>query len=126
MPNLLHTLKSIFLPSTSYENSVISEQKAIVSKLYPENLEMQDYIIKKQLSDYKHLQKLNDLEIKELVTKRYPANYTMQRYIYEQQVNAKNYMKVATNSITKAEAENKYPKDYFAQKYVYDSGNLSA
>ncbi len=126
MANLLHRLKNVFSSNASYERTLISEQKVIASKLYPENIEMQDYLVKEQISAYKHLQTVNDTEIKELVTQKYPANYTMQRHTYDQQLSAKNYMKTANPSQTKMEAEKRYPNDYFAQKYVYESGNLSA
>jgi hypothetical protein len=126
MANLLQTLKNVFSSNVNSEQAIISEQKVIASKLYPENNEMQNYIVKKQLSAYKHIQTLNDIEIKELVTQKYPANYTMQQHTYQQQLSAKNYMKTAVNTETRIEAEKRYPSDYFAQKFVYDSGNMSA
>lgn len=126
MANLLQTLKNVFSSNASSERVITSEQKAIAFKQYPENTEMQHYVVKKQLSAYRHIQTLNDAEIKELVTQKYPANYTMQQHIYQQQLSAKNYMKTADDSEVKVEAEKRYPNDYFAQKYVYDSGNMSA
>lgn len=126
MVNLLQTLKNVFSSNASPEQVIISEQKVIASKLYPENNKMQNYIVKKQLSAYKYIQTLNDIEIKELVIQKYPANYTMQQHIYQQQLSAKNYMKTAINTETRIEAEKRYPYDYFAQKFVYDSGNMSA
>jgi hypothetical protein len=126
MANLLQTLKNVFSSNASSEQAIISEQKTIAFKEYPENTKMQNHLVKEQLSAYRHIQTLNDVEIKELVIQKYPANYTMQRHIYQQQLSAKNYMKTAVNIETKVEAEKRYPNDYFAQKFVYDSGNMSA
>ncbi len=126
MANLLQILKNVFSSNQPSERTIINEQKIIASKQYPENIEMQNYLVNKQLSAYKHIQTLNDTIIKELVTQKYPANYTMQQHTYHQQLNAKDYMKTASNTEIKVEAEKKFPTDYFAQKYVYDRGNMSA
>jgi len=126
MSNLLQILKNVFSSNATSEQAIISEQKIIASKQYPENMEMQNYIVKEQLSAYRYIQTLNDVEIKELVIQKHPANYTMQKHTYEQQLNAKNYMKATANTEVKIEALKKYPNDYFAQKYVYDKGNMSA
>ncbi len=126
MANLLQTLKNVFSPNANSERDIISVQEAIAAKLYPENTEMQQYVVKKQLSAYKQIQMVSDAEIKELVTHKYPTNYTMQQHIYQQQLSAKNYMKTVDDTEVKVQAKKRYPKDYFAQKYVYDSGNMSA
>jgi len=126
MANLLQTLKNVFSFSANSERAIISEQKTIAAKQYPENNEMQHYLVKKQLSAYRHIQTVNDAEIKELVIQKYPANYTMQQHTYQQQLSAKNYMKTADDTEVKVEAKKRFPKDYFAQKFVYDSGNMSA
>jgi len=123
MANLLQTLKNAF---SSKHALLLSEQKVIASKQYPGNTEMQNYLVKEQISAYKYLQSQNDIEIKEMVMQKFPANYTMQKHTFEQQLSAKNYMKTENPSQTKMDAEKRYPTDYFAQKYVYDSGNLSA
>ncbi len=126
MSNLLQILKNVFSSNVNPEQAVISEQKEIASKLYPENTEMQNYIVHKQLSAYRHIQTVNDIKIKDMVTQKYPSNYTMQQHTYQQQLSAKDYMNTTANTEIKVEAERKYPNDYFAQKYVYDSGNMSA
>ena len=118
MKKVLLAFSNIFA-STNKDSKVQQELKAFAHQRYPDNLQAQDYIFKKEMSSYDTMKEVTDIEIKEIAQKQYPSDYAMQEYIYYNQLADKNFMNSIQESPAKKEAMRRYPKDYSTQKFIY-------
>jgi len=90
-------------------------------KQYPKDMNMQNYIISKQMESFSYMQTVTDKDLLLLAESKYEDDYTMQHYFYDNQIKSKKYMRTATDREIKDLVITKYPNDFKMQQYVYDS-----
>jgi hypothetical protein len=87
---------------------------------WPDDIEMQEHIYKKQLKSKQFMDKVQDEEIKLFAITEYPDDYSMQEHVYKKQLKSKRYMDKVQNDKVKTIAITEYPGDYSMQEYVYN------
>lgn len=118
---ILIILSFLFIAGMGFSKSIEEQIREFAKNKYPYNTEMQNYVFNQQLSAYKYMLSVKDVEVKQIALREYPNDFEMQQYTYNNQLAAKNYMKTVSNSIAKAKAQREYPNDYSMQKYTYDN-----
>ena len=71
-----------FLSNTSYSQSIESKIREFAKNEYPNDIDMQNYIYKQQMSAYRYMLTVTDNEVKQIAYREYPNDYSMQQYIY--------------------------------------------
>jgi hypothetical protein len=86
---------------------------------WPDDIEMQEHVYKKQLKSKQFMDKVQDEEIKLFAITEYPDDYSMQEHVYKKQLKSKQFMDKVQDEEIKLFAITEYPDDYSMQEHVY-------
>ena len=117
---LMMIIYVLFTLAISYSQSVESKVRKFARNEYPNDQKMQEYVFNEQISAYRYMRKVDDVQVKQFAQVEYPNDYSLQKYVYDNQLSAKEYMDRVTNLRIKRKAVREYPSDYSMQKYIYD------
>jgi hypothetical protein len=110
---------------TTMTSTIKGKIREFANRKYPNDIKMQQYTYKNQMTAYHYLLTIKDLELKEFASRKYPFDFEMQKYTYDNQLAAKRYIQMVRDTEVKGFSARKYPYDYTMQKYTYDN-QLSA
>jgi len=107
--------------NSSEAASVESQIRQFAAFEYPNDSQTQQYVYNQQISAYRYMQSVSDIEVNQIALREYPNDYSMQQYVYDNQLAAKRYMTTVVDREVIQIALREYPNDFSMQKFVYDN-----